>query len=240
MKQGGKIPVKIENSIKNFSLATMRNDGNDYLIELFNNDQTKAIAFFFNCIFFINPEIIENLISTNKNNSKVIRYKKNTELFYSENEVYRKFRFSKNRKKNIKKKSKEDNLYIFENDKYIKVILDSTGNNHISTLISEHTKKRISCTNSDYQNYIISHIESNPNNSYKHFLTNIVIAPRFIEHYIDKNLKLDNKRIKVILAYLVNKMYSLKDDYFVKSDEITDEEKEFADSLIKNNKIKFI
>lgn len=232
--------IKSDSTDTEIPTTELKFDGNDYLLELFNHNESELLSHFFNCIFFINPKIIKKIITESKDspNVKVIRYKKNTQLFYKNNGKPKKFRHSKNRKSNIRIKSKENNLFIFENNEYKQVVLDSTGNNYITTLIDEEIGKKISCNNSDYKNYVISHIEANPNKPYKHFLTNIVIVPKFLDHYIDRKLTVDNKRINVILGYLVNKIYDLNGGYVVETETPSTNEKEFADKII--SKLKFI
>lgn len=117
-----------------------------------------------------------------------------------------------------------------ENGEYIGVSIDPTGNRHIVDFILHNSRKTISSFNSTHKNYIISHLQKNPNTPAKHFVTNVVIVPDFLDHYIDKGIEFNGISFRKIVMEILNRLYNLNDMYYHRVD-LSMEEKETIENL---------
>lgn len=204
----------------------MRENGNDYLLDLFESNEKKLLGFIFKSSFFLSEQKVK-LYEVENISIRIAKNNKNTTFYKYEKGEYKKIVNGKNIKQTLKKHSKENTLFKKNGNDYKEVKIDSSGNYSPQKFLKE--KMNIILTR---KNYRISHLEKKPNTDLKHGFKNIMIIPNFLDHFINSNIFLDNKNVNNISKLISTKIYKLDDSFF--NDFIpTDEEKKYAKNIFK-------
>lgn len=210
----------------------MKQNGNDYLLELFNGDEKKLLDYIFSSIHFFDSKLVKDL------NLKIdsVRKTKDLETYYIKDDKFCKMSNVKSKLQKMKMYAKEKNLFIKSDNNFELIKLDSTGNYALTKVMKSDLKMIFSKKDTDFSNYNISHIWNKPNSIEKHNFKNIVIVPTFLDHFINKGLELDNKNILNIIKTIIFKYYSLDNIPNNKLDieEVKHSEIKYAENLIKN------
>lgn len=183
----------------------MKKSGNEYLLELFENNEQKLLNYIFNSSFFLSKEATEKY----ENENNAIRNSQSHKLYQFVNGNYSLIKNTKNLKKRLKEYSIKDNLFLKENEGYVSVKIDSTGNAAPRKFLVE--SMGINLLNSNYK---ISHLEKKANTPVKHGFKNIIITPTFLDHFIDQNIKLDGKSVTNIAKLLSCKINGMEASFF--------------------------
>lgn len=198
-------------------MTKLKLDGNNYLVELFG-DQQKFLDFFIRSIFFVNNETFLNefnKISKNIESDEVsIVRKTKSSVVYVEKKIDGTFTKKLTDNKRIMKLSDDDKLYIRENNDFIKIKFDSTGNYDLVKKFKVDLKIDLT---KFYKNYTIAHLSDKPNSPYKHSLINVVLIPTFLSKFLDYGGilldKLNINTLKVVKA-LVYYKFNLNSELF--------------------------
>ena len=89
----------------------MKKSGNEYLLELFENNEQKLLNYIFNSSFFLSKEATEKY----ENENNAIRNSQSHKLYQFVNGNYSLIKNTKNLKKRLKEYSIKDNLFLKEN-----------------------------------------------------------------------------------------------------------------------------
>lgn len=199
----------------------MKLDGNEYLLELLRNDEKAVLNLIFSSSFFLT----ENAMLKYQNENSCIRNGQSHTLYYKKDNQYYLIRRTKNFKKRLKDLSK-NNLLFFkeENENFVAIKIDSTGNAAPRKFLQENIGQNLL-----NRNFKISHLESRANTPEKHGFKNIVITPTFLDHFFDRNLSLNEKKVTNIAKLVLKNEYNLGETFF-KDFYPTKEEVDFANS----------
>lgn len=186
-------------------MANLRQDGNDSLLELFQNNDMKLLDFIFDNSYFMCREKMEEYRTVNN----YVRNGQSNKLYCLYKSKYQLIRQTKHLKKRLVSFSKDDNLFFLDGEKYIAVKIDSTGNAAPRKFIQELLKQNL-----NNRNYKISHLEKKPNTPEKHGFKNIIIIPTFLDHFIDSNIILNSINVNNIAKLIAVKLYGLEEGFF--------------------------
>ncbi|MCX8524673.1 hypothetical protein OF897_12190 [Chryseobacterium formosus] len=166
-------------------MKELKKKGNDYLVELIG-DENKFLDYFIDSIYFIDNETIMrefDVINENikKEEINIVRRTK-SKVVYVEKLEDGSFSKKLSDEKRITKLSDENKLFIRENDDFIRIKFDSTGNYNLVKKIKTEFGIDLS---KDYKNYTIAHLSDKPSTPLKHSLANIVLIPTFLNKFLD-------------------------------------------------------
>ncbi|UOE39696.1 hypothetical protein [Chryseobacterium oryzae] len=199
----------------------MKVDGNEYLLELVKNDEKALLNLIFSSSFFLT----ENAMLKYQNENNYIRNGQSHTLYYKRENQYYLIRRTKNFKRRLKDLSKNDLLFLKdENENFKAIKIDSTGNAAPRKFLQENIGQNLL-----NRNFKISHLENKGNTPEKHGFKNIVITPTFLDHFFDRNLSLNEKKITNIAKLVLKYKYNLGETFF-KDFYPTKEEIDFAKS----------